>query len=89
MEEMNVYEEQVNETEEMIPVEADAEEEAGMSNGAAFALGSLATAGAIWLGNKLVKFVKGRRAKKAAEAIEAEIEEVLAEEEPAPENAEA
>ena len=58
MEELNVYEEQVNETEELIPVEATVEEEAGMSNGVAFALGSLATAGAIWLGNKVVKFVK-------------------------------
>ena len=89
MEEMNVYEEQVNETEELVPVEADIEEEAGISTGAVIAITSLATAGAIWLGKKVVKIVKTRRAKKAAEAIEAEIEEVLAEEEPAPENAEA
>lgn len=88
MEEMNVYEEQVNETEELIPVEAEIEEEAGMSNAVAFALGGLATAGAIWVVKKVTGWAKKRKAKKAAEADD--YEEIPEEEdESASENGEA
>lgn len=93
MEEINVYEEQVNEETEvndLIPVEAEPEEEAGIGTGAVIALSSLATAGLIWLGSKVVKWGKRRKAKKAAEAAEEEYEEIPEEieEEPVPEEAE-
>ena len=70
----------------------DAEEETGLSTGLVVALTSLATAGAIWLGSKVCKFAKGRKAKKASEAAQAQSEpesDSQPESEPASENAEA
>lgn len=82
LEEMNVYEEQTPEVNnEVIPVEANAEEEAGLGTLAVVAITSAATAGLIWLGNKARKFAKKRKARKAAAELEAEIEEALEEEE--------
>jgi hypothetical protein len=88
MEEMNVYEEQVTETNEgLIPIEAEPEEEAGLGTLAVVAITSAATATLIWAGNKVRKFVKKRKARKAAAELAAEIEEIFeeVEEEPVPE----
>lgn len=89
MEEMNnIYEAEVIENEELIPIEA---EEAGMSTGMAMAIGGLVTAGLIVIGKKAVdggkKLWAKHKEKKAAEAAEeaAWIEEPA--EEPVPENA--
>lgn len=49
-----IYEAEVIEETDLIPFEAE-DEEAGMSNGAAFALGALATAGIIFIGKKAVE----------------------------------
>lgn len=89
MEEMNnIYEAEVIENEELIPIEA---EEAGMSTGMAMAIGGLVTAGLIVIGKKAVeggkKLWAKHKEKKAAEAAEAEawVEEPA--EEAVPENA--
>ena len=92
MEEMNVYEEQTTEvTTEPIPAEVEPEEKDGLATLAVVAITSVATAGLIWVGSKLTKLGKKRKAKKAAAELEAEVEEILeeAEEEPATEDAEA
>ena len=92
MEEMNnIYEAEVIEGTDLIPIEA--EEEAGMSTGMAMAIGGLVTAGLIFVGKKAVtggkKLLAKRKAKKAEQAaakedvIEAEFEPV--EEETVPE----
>lgn len=75
MEEMNnIYEAEVIEETELIPIEA--EEEAGMSTGMAMAIGGLVTAGLIFVGKKAVaggkKLIAKRKAKKAEEAAEEE-----------------
>lgn len=78
MEEMNnIYEAEVIEETELIPIEA--EEEAGMSTGMAMAIGGLVTAGLIFVGKKAVaggkKLIAKRKAKKAEEAAAKEAEE--------------
>lgn len=70
MEEMNnIYEAEVIENEELIPIEA---EEAGMSTGMAMAIGGLVTAGLIFVGKKAVdggkKLWAKHKEKKAADA---------------------
>ena len=93
MEEMNnIYEAEVNEVTDLVPIEAEAEE-AGMSTGMAMAIGGLVTAGLIFVGKKAVtggkKLLAKRKAKKAEQAaakedvIDAEFEPV--EEEAVPE----
>ncbi len=93
MEEMNnIYEAEVNEVTDLVPIEAEAEE-AGMSTGMAMAIGGLVTAGLIFVGKKAVtggkKLWAKRKAKKAEQAaakedvIDAEFEPV--EEEAVPE----
>ena len=92
MEEMNnIYEAEVIEGTDLIPIEA--EEEAGMSTGMAMAIGGLVTAGLIFVGKKAVtggkKLLAKRKAKKAEEAatVEAEVVTEAPAEEPVPENA--
>lgn len=89
MEEMNnIYEAEVIENEELIPIEA---EEAGMSTGMAMAIGGLVTAGLIFVGKKAVdggkKLWAKHKEKKAAEAAEEAVCEEAPAEEPVPENA--
>ena len=96
MEEMNnIYEAEVNEVNDLVPIEAEAEE-AGMSTGMAMAIAALGTAGLIFIGKKAVEGGKAllakRKAKKAEQAAEAVVEaevvpEAPAQEEPVPENA--
>ena len=96
MEEMNnIYEAEVNEVNDLVPIEAEAEE-AGMSTGTAMAIAALGTAGLIFIGKKVVEggkaLIAKRKAKKAeqaaAAAVEAEVvPEAPAQEEPVPENA--
>lgn len=79
MEEMNnIYEAEVIEETELIPIEA--EEEAGMSTGMAMAIGGLVTAGLIFVGKKAVtggkKLIAKHKAKKAETAAAKEAEEV-------------
>ena len=92
MEEMNnIYEAEVIEGTDLIPIEA--EEEAGMSTGMAMAIAALGTAGLIFIGKKAVeggkKLLAKRKAKKAEEAatVEAEVVTEAPAEEPVPENA--
>ena len=92
MEEMNnIYEAEVIEGTDPIPIEA--EEEAGMSTGMAMAIAALGTAGLIFIGKKAVeggkKLLAKRKAKKAEEAATVEAEEAIEApaEEPVPENA--
>lgn len=92
MEEMNnIYEAEVIEETELVPIEA--EEEAGMSTGMAMAIGGLITAGIIVIGKKAVaggkKLIAKHKAKKAeaAAAQEAENEPEAPVEEAVPENA--
>ena len=78
MEEMNnIYEAEVIEETELIPIEA--EEEAGMSTGMAMAIGGLVTAGLIFVGKKAVaggkKLIAKHKAKKAEAAAAQEAEE--------------
>lgn len=54
MEEMNnIYEAEVNEVNDLVPIEVE-EEETGMSTGLAMAIGGLVTAGLIIVGKKAV-----------------------------------
>ena len=93
MEEMNnIYEAEVIEGTELIPIEA--EDEAGMSTGMAMAIGGLVTAGLIFVGKKAVTGGKAllakRKAKKAEKEATKEAEEPVeapAQEEPVPEEA--
>ena len=92
MEEMNnIYEAEVNEVTDLVPIEV--EEEAGMSTGMAMAIGGLITAGLIVVGKKAVDGGKKLWAKhKAKKAIESADENVIdaefeACEEAVPENA--
>ncbi len=78
MEEMNnIYEAEVNEVNDLVPIEA--EEEAGMSTGMAMAIGGLVTAGLIVIGKKAVDGGKAlwakHKAKKAEEAATKEAEQ--------------
>lgn len=89
MEEMNnIYEAEVIENEELIPIEA---EEAGMSTGMAMAIGGLVTAGLIVIGKKAVeggkKLWAKRKEKKASEAAEEATCDEAPAEEPVPEKA--
>lgn len=95
MEEMNnIYEAEVNEVNDLVPIEAEAEE-AGMSTGMAMAIGGLVTAGLIFVGKKavtggkaLIAKRKAKKAEQAAATVEAEVvPEAPAQEEPVPENA--
>ena len=55
MEEMNnIYEAEVNEVNELIPIELEEDEETGISTGLAMAIGGLVTAGIIIVGKKAV-----------------------------------
>ena len=55
MEEMNnIYEAEVNEVTDLVPIEAETEE-AGMSTGMAMAIAALGTAGLIFIGKKAVE----------------------------------
>ena len=89
-----IYEEETHEVEDLIPIEVD--DEAGMSTGAAFAIGALVTAGAIFIGKKAVEGgkklwskhqEKKAEAAKAKEAEETQTPEAPADEAPATENA--
>lgn len=76
MEEMNnIYEAEINEVNDLVPIEA--EEEAGMSTGMAMAIGGLITAGIIVIGKKAVtggkKLIAKHKAKKAEKAAEENI----------------
>lgn len=83
MEEINnIYEAEVTEVNELVPIEEEFEE-AGMSTGMAMAIGGLVTAGLIVIGKKAVdggkKLWAKHKAKKASEpsdedVIEAECE---------------
>ena len=96
MEEMNnIYEAEVNEVYDLVPVEAETKE-AGMSTGVAMAIAAIGTAGLIFIGKKAVeggkKLLAKRKEKKAeaaaAAALEAEVPaEAPVAEEPVPENA--
>lgn len=66
----NIYEAEVIEETELIPIEA--EEEAGMSTGMAMAIGSLATAALIVIGKKAVEGGKKLIAKRKEKKAEAE-----------------
>lgn len=93
MEEMNnIYEAEVIEGTELIPIEA--EDEAGMSTGMAMAIAAIGTAGLIFIGKKAVEGGKAllakRKAKKAEKEATKEAEapvEAPAQEEPVPEEA--
>ena len=75
MEEMNnIYEAEVNEVDELVPMEVE-EEEAGMSTGLAMAIGGLATAGLIFVGKKAVAGGKQLYAKYKAKKASDETEE--------------
>lgn len=82
MEEMNnIYEAEVNEVYDLVPIETEeAEEEAGMSTGMAMAVGGLITAGLIIVGKKAVeggkKLIAKHKAKKAEAAAAKEAEAV-------------
>ena len=74
MEEMNnIYEVEVNEVDELVPMEVEVDE-AGMSTGLAMAIGGLATAGLIFVGKKAVaggkQLYAKYKAKKASEQTE-------------------
>jgi hypothetical protein len=70
-----IYEGNIPEVEnqDMIPVETDEADDAGMSTGAVVFLTALATSGLIWLGCKIKEKIDKRKADKAAaEAVEAD-----------------
>lgn len=99
MEEMNnIYEAEVNEVYDLVPIETEeAEEKAGMSTGLAIAIGTLGGIALVKLGEKVIdggkKLIAKRKAKKAEAAAAAAKEaesapaDAPAVEEPVPEEA--
>lgn len=76
------------EDQDMIPVETDEAEDAGMSTGAVVFLTALATSGLIWLGCKIKEKIDKHKATKAA-AEAADKDEADYDEEPAEDSEEA